>query len=199
MDEQRNIAAEMLAARAERQRQEIKTIKPRPFTLELSDADMLSFYRLAAANGTTPAEILAGFIGDLIDGTYSHGSDERLFAEQYFERCCYELVAPYTFLLWAIRSGKDDFIIDLLDDRKTATEEIAYLNDHTEEATPENVKSWENDLQQIEQELRELYGEYCESCKRKQEQPEEYETGLAAVADYAVKIEELKGGANIDH
>ena len=55
--------------------------------IELSDGDMVDFSRLAKEHGTTPTEILQGFICDLVDGSQTNGSDERLLAEQYLDRC----------------------------------------------------------------------------------------------------------------
>ena len=66
------------------QKEEIATIKPRSFTLELSDADVKRLYEKAYSNGTTPAEMMQSYLGDLLDGTYTRGSDERMGS---FQRC----------------------------------------------------------------------------------------------------------------
>ena len=71
----------------EERKKDAATIRPRMFMLDLSDGDMAQFARLAEEYGTTPAEILQGFICDLVDGSQTNGSDERLFAEQYLDRC----------------------------------------------------------------------------------------------------------------
>ena len=70
---------------------EIATIKPRTFIIDLSDADVERLYMKAYSSGVTPGDVLAGFIGDLVNGTYIHGSDENDLANQYFERCCYDV------------------------------------------------------------------------------------------------------------
>jgi len=61
----------------------------RTLTLTLPD----DFLKLCEEVNTTPAAVLEGFIADLCDlreGPYvTNGSDERLFAEQYFDRCGY--------------------------------------------------------------------------------------------------------------
>ncbi len=71
----------------EEQQKEIATIKPRSIMLNLSDADVGRLYVKAGESGLTPAELLQNFIGDLLDGTYSNGSDERAYANDWFERC----------------------------------------------------------------------------------------------------------------
>ena len=71
------------------QEKEIKTIKPRTYKLKLSDADVERLRETASYKGLTPEQLLEIFIGDLVDGTYSSGSDERLFASEYFDRLVY--------------------------------------------------------------------------------------------------------------
>ena len=61
----------------EERKRDAATIRPRAFMLDLSDGDITDFFRLAKEYGTTPERILQGFICDLIDGTQTHGSDER--------------------------------------------------------------------------------------------------------------------------
>ena len=73
----------------EQQEAEIKTIKPRVITLNLSDADVERLFGKTYVNGITPSELIEGFRGDLIDGTYSNGSAERMLADEHFDRCCY--------------------------------------------------------------------------------------------------------------
>ena len=52
--------------------------------------DVTSFERLSQLcnkYGITPEELLEGFIEDLTFGKKSHGSDERMLAIEYTERC----------------------------------------------------------------------------------------------------------------
>ncbi len=46
----------------------------------------------------------------------SNGSDERILADEYFERCGYGMVAERTFLQWALNSSFYEDIIDLIGD-----------------------------------------------------------------------------------
>lgn len=73
----------------EERKKDAATIRPRAFMLELSDGDMDDFIRISKECGTTPERILQGFICDLIDGTQTHGSDERDLAQQYIDRCSF--------------------------------------------------------------------------------------------------------------
>lgn len=69
------------------QEKEIETIKLRNYSLNLSDADVERIAYKAAEYHLTVSELLENFIGDLVGGTYSNGSDERMYANQWAERC----------------------------------------------------------------------------------------------------------------
>lgn len=58
-------------------------------TINLSEQDERDFLFKCYQDGTTPAEVLGGFIADLIDGEHTRGSDERRLAREYYERCGY--------------------------------------------------------------------------------------------------------------
>lgn len=73
------------------QQKEIETIKPRKYMLKLSDADVERLAKRAGQYNLTAAELLENFIGDLIGGTYSNGSDERDYADRWAERCWFAL------------------------------------------------------------------------------------------------------------
>ena len=84
------------------QKEEIETIKDRQITLKLSDVDVKRLCEKSGAVGLTVSELLQNFIGDLVDGTYTNGSDERMLANQWFERCWFSIFPEYTFLRFLI-------------------------------------------------------------------------------------------------
>ena len=100
----------------EERKKDAATIRPRMFMLDLSDGDMAQFTRLAEEYGTTPAEILQGFICDLINGTYTRGSDERDYAYQYFDRCLYGYGDRISFLAWLLKGWTLDAVSDFLEE-----------------------------------------------------------------------------------
>ena len=71
----------------EDRKKEIETIKARTLVLKLSDADCDRILQKAASHGMTVSGLLESFIGDLVDGTFTNGSDERYLAEDWFNRC----------------------------------------------------------------------------------------------------------------
>lgn len=58
----------------------------REIRVKIEDEDLEELKWYLERYDMTPAELLQGFIGDLIDSNYSNGSDERRLASQYFNR-----------------------------------------------------------------------------------------------------------------
>ena len=109
------------------QQKEIETIKERTITLELSDADCERIAKKAGKHGLTVAELLENFIGDLVDGTYSNGSDERHYAERWFERCWFGAFPDATLLKYLLDYGCD------IDDFISVCDELKYYKANQEE------------------------------------------------------------------
>ena len=91
----------------EEQKKEIETIRERKITVKLSDADCDRLARKCGEHGLTIGELIENFVGDLVGGTYSNGSDERDYADQWFERCWFGMFPEPTLLNWL----DDNFIM----------------------------------------------------------------------------------------
>ena len=173
----------------ERQAAEIATIKPRTFTLELSDADVKRLYEKTAADGITPAELLQGFIGDLLDGTYTHGSDERELASAYYDRCCYEFSRTGSLLEWALYDYRLDDIADALEQIDDAAGEIKYYAQHQDDpdGTPEYLPELQGYNAEAESELQAIYSEYAAGKK----EPQPLDEGIAAIRRYMDELQNM--------
>ena len=136
------------------QREEIETIKPRTITVNLSDADVRRLAEKSGEGGLTISELLENFIGDLVDGTYSNGSDERMYAEQWYQRCWFAMFSDDTFLKFLLLWGDLDDYIDLMDELQK--EKDYYWNKFLErklqkesyvfEKEVENIMAWKSQL-----------------------------------------------------
>lgn len=113
---------------------EIDTIKPRKYTLNLSDADIQRLAEKAGQYNMTTSELLENFIADLVDGTYSNGSDERMIANEWAERCYFSLDHEKNFItflsecyVYSIEDfmNKIDRINELKNDIELTEKEIA--------------------------------------------------------------------------
>lgn len=126
-----------LNQKLERQQEEISTIKERIFKLKLSDADCERISKLAGKSGLTIGELLENFIGDLVDGTFSNGSDERDRADQWYERCWFshrfDGEEDSELLGFMLNWGYD------IDDFLTAVDEKEYFENNPQELAEEVV------------------------------------------------------------
>lgn len=62
-------------------------VSERTVGIQMSDEDAEKLSAIAANHGKTVSELLSGFVGDLICGSQTNGSDEREFAELWLSRC----------------------------------------------------------------------------------------------------------------
>ncbi len=95
---------------------EAATRKLRQIKVDLSDADVMRLTYLAEGHGLTVGKLIQGFIGDLVDGTFSHGSDERELAYDWFKRCGFPYTIPDTFVTYTIGAGNMNGCVDSLED-----------------------------------------------------------------------------------
>ena len=181
------------------QQEEIKTIRPRKFEVNLSNADVERLFIKAYSNGITPEELIADYIGDLVNGTYTHGSDERLFANEYFERCCYEFI-PKTLLHWALCDFTFAFerlkeAIEQLEDAQADLDMLEAEKDTTDPQEYEREFSFLQDAKQEAQEaIAEIYADYKQYKERAKEAPQELETGLEEIRQYIKRLEAMQEG-----
>ena len=169
--------------------------RERAFTLELTDEDIIAFIERCYWDGTTPAEVLEGFINDLIGGEASRGSDERLLASDYYDRCGYGSSFCGTFAQWLFNrygGGTVSSVAVALNDIETLREEIAELKKNPDEAREEEIKKLEAEIAEDKEFIEEFYREYKESTT----EPKALEEGLDRLLDYHKVIKQIrKGGA----
>ena len=140
------------------------------FNLELLEEDYIDVCKLAGSHGISVEELLQNFINDLICSDYSNGSDERMYARQYFDRCSFGMFPEQTFLSHLIEfDGIEDFV-----------QRYGWLKEYGEELQNLHDVEKENLLDEIEfqkENLREYYDDYVSYKKN----PESYEDGVATV------------------
>ena len=156
----------------EQQSAEIKTIKPREFKINLSDADVKRLFEKAYSNGITPEHLIESYLGDLLCGTYTNGSDERDLASEYFERCCHGLGLTKSFWQWAFEEYEYDY------DALTLAIEMT-----------DNAELYsEDDLQGVPEYITKCYNAYCEEVKRHGETPQTLDEGIATIREYENRL-----------
>lgn len=150
----------------ENQQEELKTIRERTLTLRLSDADVKRICKKAGSVGLTVSELIENFIGDLVCGTYSNGSDERNYADNWFERCCFDLAANPTFLRYSLSNYFFEDVIELYNDIQEEKEYLADLETAPmQEDKLEEKAAIEENIKFLNEQLQEYFNEYRKSWK----------------------------------
>lgn len=116
----------------ENQKKEIETISGRTLTINLSDADCERLCWKAGEVGLTVSGLLENFIGDLVGGTYSNGSDERMYADQWFERCGFTMFSEHTFLRYLLNHYEIDNFISCYEEVKEFEENASRIKKNLE-------------------------------------------------------------------
>ena len=172
------------------QQEEIKTIRPRTIEVNLSDADVKRISEKAGKHGLTVGELIGNFIGDLVDGTYSNGSDERMYANEWFDRCWFGAFPDYTFLKYLLEWGRLEEVIKALENIETSKETIAEIE---ESLKTSNDKEWEENEKEILQDeqnyiarLKETIDDYWQeyTAEKKEYKNGTLEEEMKTVLDY---------------
>ena len=117
---------------------EIETIRERKITVKLSDADCDRLARKCGEHGLTIGELIENFVGDLVGGTYSNGSDERDYADQWFERCWFGMFPEPTLLNHLLNFGYEpEHYLDMLENVETIKSDIEITKQNIAEPSDE--------------------------------------------------------------
>ena len=178
----------------EQQKKEIETITERTITVKLSDTDCEKLVHICGEHNLTVGQLIGNFIGDLVCGTHSNGSDERDLAEQWFKCCWFGMFPEKTLLnhlLLDWEDGPEHYLL-AMNEIETAKENIRSIEKEIEEPSDvwkhifsdsaftkpcysnvdEYVAALKEDLQSYHDDLRE-WTEELESMREDWEPEEE--------------------------
>lgn len=130
--------------------------------LNLEANDLGNLSNMAAVRGIKVSELLENFVNDLVYGTYTNGSDERLHANEWFDRCGFDNCNRNTFLQYLYNENILKEFIDNCVDYYTVP----------------NVEPEE--LEDIAADMKEVFSDYCSSefCKEANPQFDEEARGI---------------------
>ena len=149
-------------------REEIETIKPRSITVNLSDADVRRLAEKSGEGGLTISELLENFIGDLVDGTYSNGCVERMYAEQWYQRCWFAMFSDDTFLKFLLLWGDLDDFIDLMNEMESSKKEMAEVTADAENCSAEERDELQEYINDLQKEIDYYWGKFLERKRQKE-------------------------------
>jgi hypothetical protein len=144
----------------ETQEMEIKTIKQRQFDLNLSDADVDRIFKKAGSCNLTVEELLENFVGDLVNGTYTNGSDERMYAGNWFERCGFSYTSKKSLLTYILQYDLLEDVVGTYEDIQAFKGEIQYAKTDPEEYTKEDIEDLKMELEDSQHQLDNYYSDY---------------------------------------
>ena len=175
----------------EKQKKEIATIKDRTLIIKLSDADVLRVCKRAGAHAVTVAEIVECYLQDLVCGTYTNGSDERIYANMHFNRCHYEQHAFFNYL---IALGELEEYLENIDTASDLQKDVErYKTIENPSATErEELKVLEEDLQMVQGYLQDYYKGYSSGFVCNQP-PETMEQAHSNIVKWYEEYKKLKG------
>lgn len=156
--------------------------------IELTAEDKRKLFEAAYTAGVTPKDLIAGFIGDLVAGEDTGGSDERDLATQWLARRYMPEASLREYLPWALYYSRMEEICDGLTTKEEAEKELAWYNEHPEDAAEGEVEEIQRDLAAANQELADIYSAYAEVRRQHGEEPQPMADGMAAIRAY---LEEL--------
>lgn len=170
---------------------EVETIKERNLIINLSNEDCRRLINKAAEHGLTAAELIEIFIGDLVNGTYSNGSDERRAANEWLERCGYSMTAEQTFKRYLLLMGELETCLENLFNMQEYKEALEELEERKDPEDELEIASLKLDIAHEETQLKEFYNDYAERSKG--EPIQEYNEAITDLLNHNRELQKLLG------
>ena len=84
------------------------------FIAELPEAtrNIIRKGRKSGKVGLSIGELFENFVADLICGTHTNGSDERMYIKQWFDRCYFSIMPEETFLSYLLEMREIDSVLE---------------------------------------------------------------------------------------
>ncbi len=88
-----------------------KSLK-RTISIRLYQDEVEELCRKSGKVGLSIGELFENFVADLICGTHTNGSDERMYIEQWFNRCYFSIMPEETFLSYLLEMREIDSVLE---------------------------------------------------------------------------------------
>lgn len=129
----------------------------RTITIRLPEDDIEELCRKAGGADLTVSELLENFISDLVGGSRTNGSDERMYVRKWFNRCWSSMEQEKTFLSYLVDYDLVDEAMDYWSDL-----EIYKGYDVLDEYHKENMAYCQEDLEALFKDYKEEFPESSE-------------------------------------
>ncbi|MFR5601016.1 MAG: molecular chaperone GrpE [Lachnospiraceae bacterium] len=134
----------------------------RTIRLHLSDLDVKRLFQKAGEAGLTVSELLENFIADLIGSSHSNGSDERDYADRWYNRCWFGAFQDYTFLYFLLQWDSVEEVLELWNDIEEGKKEIGDICKNPEDYEPDEYVALQEDIAYWQEQLDDYWNNYNE-------------------------------------
>lgn len=141
----------------------IKTEKYR-FEIPLTELEAKKLCLLAESYGTDPSSLLSSFIADLTCSDRRDGADECMVANEWLDRAMYWPEMPYTFIHFLTSTNQIESVIMTRDLMRDARETLQKYESASGKY-PGDLEVVKMAIQDWENELQEIWSEYCEMLR----------------------------------
>lgn len=155
--------------------------KRRNIMLVLPDDDIDALCKKAGKYQLTVSQLIENFISDLIEGSKTNGSDERMYAQQWFERCWFSTLSEKTFLSYLIGFDRIDSVIEMWEELQDYKRQ-----DALDEYDKEEMEVLQEELEEMFEDYKEWYSESADTTLQE---------GMKKVVAWSKEREELMNGS----
>lgn len=135
--------------------------RERNITVKLNDEECRRLIEKCGEHGLTVGELVENFICDLVGGSRSNGSDERMHAEQWFDRCWFGMFPEDTLLRHLLYEGFDpEDYINALDGIKEGENDLQDAQEHPENYDKEDLEYLQSDIEEWQDELARMKADW---------------------------------------
>ena len=120
----------------------MEDMKKRTISVNLTNEECNALLHKCGASGLTVGELIENFINDLVDGSRTNGSAERMQANQWFDRCWFGMFPETTLLRHLLEYGYEP------EEYLNALEEKEYL-EQGEAPCREDIADLEDELKDM--------------------------------------------------
>ena len=163
---------------------ETQTVKARRLEINLSDADVKRISEKACEYGLTVSELIENFIGDLVCGTFTNGSDERMYAKEWVNRCNFTILKDRAFVRFLAVSGLLSDVLDLLHYIDNCQNNLA-----SDEADLEEAEEIQAEVEDYQDQIKEYWDAYV--LENKGNQQRNFEEEMEKVREWKANYEQL--------
>lgn len=141
--------------------EEMKYMQTNTYCLHISRDELEALYFKASCVSVTIEQLLKDIIADLVGGTFTHGSDERMYADQWFRRCY--MFPDKTFIRYLIIRDKVDELLEDYEKLKEYQNDYVQMQKLPDVYEPDEVMATQKEIETLSAYIKEIYESYLKS------------------------------------